>query len=126
MNIENISSNKYSVKQTRDNYIKHVFDNNLCNTYHDLAKLISELYVNIKCTSIRKNIWFVFENHRWKRSNQSIIYEIINELINDFKDQSIQTNNITQIIGYLNNNSFIKQLISECANLLIDYKLRIN
>lgn len=108
-------------------------------THDDIAKVIYELYHHtFRCASIKKNIWYEFQGHRWiKIDNGYTLQNIISdELTKEFshlmsnyylqlstnevhgqeRDRlTIKTKNIAKIIEKLKTHSFKQSVITECS-----------
>lgn len=107
-------------------------------THHDIAKIIFEMYKHqYRCTSISKNIWYEFKNHRWSNidSGFSLSMKIANELPKEYmrlagmqliemstSEDGFQSENIKKrydrtikIANNLKNQSFINQVMQACG-----------
>ena len=113
------------------------------NTYY-IAKNVYCTYGHLfKCSSISKNVWYEFSNHRWNRVEEG--YSLKARLSEDFANQyllevseiakkamtasGIEKDDLQnrrmrteKIIEKLMNNSFKKTIMDECASIFYDAK----
>jgi P4 family phage/plasmid primase-like protien len=109
---------------------------------YDIAKIIKELYkFEYKCTSIRDNLWWQFENHRWKKIDSAytlgikLSEEVAKEfallsasyvkesaLTNGYKADILikKSSDINKLILELKKTPYKERLIRECSPLFYD------
>lgn len=119
------------------------------NTSYDIAKVLYELYNDTyKCSSIKKDTWYEFKNHLWRKMEAAnkLYLNISEELVFFYKNKvkSIRKDlleleddeeqdalfkkgllkqkkdNINKIIKKLKDCKFKKNLIDECKHLFYD------
>jgi P4 family phage/plasmid primase-like protien len=113
-------------------------------TDYDVAKVIHEMYkYEFKCTAITGNIWWQFENHRWKKIDNAYTLGIklsedvareFAELSASYMKESIlssghkadilvkKSTDINKLILDLKRTPFKDKIIRECAPLFYDSK----
>ncbi|CAH6421833.1 D5 DNA Primase [uncultured virus] len=67
--------------------INELFEEAETGTEYDIAKVVFELYKHIyKCSSIKQNIWYEFQKHRWRsiESGHTLHTKISEELTTEF------------------------------------------
>lgn len=109
----------------------------------DLANVIYELYkCYFRCASIKENIWFEFQKHRWVNVQKG--YTLLNimsgnELKKEFSDLQfhymnkardaqgsiaedwiVKSNAVNKVLKNLKNRQFKESVLSECACLFYD------
>ena len=111
---------------------------------YDIAMIIKELYrYEYKCTSIKDNIWWQFENHRWLKIDSAYTLGIrmseevakqFAELSSEYMRESIlstgqkadillkKSSDIIKLIGELKRTSYKERIIRECSSLFYDCK----
>lgn len=121
------------------------------NTSYDIAKVLFELYNDTyKCSSIKKDTWYVFKDHLWTKmeAGNKLYLNISEELVlfyktkvknirkellelEDDEDQEAlfkkgvlkqKKDNINKIIKKLKDCKFKKNLMDECKHLFYDEK----
>jgi P4 family phage/plasmid primase-like protien len=111
------------------------------NTYYLAKSVFSKYCDRFVCSSIGKNIWWEFRNHRWNRIEQGYTLLLLfsedfaNEYNKEIADISIQATRVTglekeelqqrrtridKIVEKLMNNTFKKTLLDECKSLFYD------
>jgi P4 family phage/plasmid primase-like protien len=120
------------------------FINAESGTHADLAKLLYELYrFRFKCSSISKNVWYEFQDHRWVKSEEAVglRQEIMYNISHKFTDLAISYSNMTKsldkIEAQMNRNRsdemnriskklqdvpFVTNVIKACAQQFYDAK----
>jgi P4 family phage/plasmid primase-like protien len=74
------------VRSYSDEYIKQ----SLTGSHHDLAKACFERYGNeFVCASIVQNVWYQYENHKWKRIEEGVFLrqKLSDEFVTTFSDK---------------------------------------
>ena len=113
-------------------------------TEHDISKIIFELYKHIfKCTSIKHNVWYEFQKHRWVEVEEGYtLSEKISEdltkefaLINasymtdtalgvrdgQYKDDTVEkASRVMKLLLKLKKTGFKGSIMSECARKFYD------
>jgi len=117
-------------------------------THNDIAGLVAELYRhNFKCTSIKKNAWYEFQDHRWvyvengytlaekiatEFSKEFVSYqsedfgEVKNGEVEGRDDLVTKCHKIIGIIGKLKHEGFLSSVMSACAKKMKDSKFEFN
>jgi P4 family phage/plasmid primase-like protien len=112
---------------------------------YDVAMVIKELYkFEYKCTSIKDNLWWQFENHRWKKvdSAYTLGIRLSEDVAREFallsatylKESAVCTgykadilvkksSDITKLILELKKTPYKERIIRECAPLFYDNTL---
>jgi P4 family phage/plasmid primase-like protien len=83
---DNILEYNKIIKLYTENYIKESLE----GSHHDLAKALYERYgTEFICASIAQNIWYQYENHRWKRIEEGVFLrqKISQEIVKIFEDK---------------------------------------
>ena len=128
------------IKEEFKNMMKKSLDG---NTYF-LAKSVYAKYAErFVCSSITKNIWWEFKNHRWNRVQDGYTLKILlsedfaNEYNREIAEISLKLTQvggiekeelqarrtrIDKIVGNLMNTNFKETLVKECKNLFYDDK----
>lgn len=113
-------------------------------TDYDIARIVKEMYkFEYKCTSIEKNTWWQFENHRWTQIDSAYTLGIklsedvakeFAELSASYMRESIvsygnksdmfvkKSTDINKLIIDLKKTNYKNTLIKECASLFYDSK----
>jgi P4 family phage/plasmid primase-like protien len=113
-------------------------------TDYDIARIVKEMYkFEYKCTSIEKNTWWQFENHRWTRIDSAYTLGIklsedvakeFAELSANYMRESItchgnksdmlvkKSTDINKLIIDLKKTNYKNTIIKECASLFYDAK----
>lgn len=125
------------------NNMKTIVQEAESGTEDDLAKVIYELYkYNFKCVSIKKNIWYEFQQHRWVmvESGYTLNNKISDELTKQFltlasdylklganEDSNVKQEfmkkkgeEMTKIATRLKKTGFKSAVMSACANRFYD------
>ena len=111
-------------------------------TEYDVAKVVYEIYKDqYKCTAIGNNIWYEFQEHRWKEVEgaYTLSTKISEELTKEFallntlymKQMAIhkgqendgqlkRANNVMKIMMNLRKSGFKDRVIKECRNMFYD------
>jgi len=114
-------------------------------TEYDIGKVIHELYkYKFKCASIKNNIWYEFQDHRWVEieSAHTLNTKISEELTTEFAnlnsyyyhkialEKGLERDNLqmkakkmTDIMLNLKKSAFKERVIRECAILFYDSKI---
>ena len=112
------------------------------NTDFDIASIIADIYkYEYKCSSISKQIWWQFNNHRWNKIDcgYSLSIKMSTDLCSEFvnlhyeiRKESIQLigqegdtlnrrcKDIDKLINNLKNGVYKERIIKECSKLLYD------
>jgi hypothetical protein len=127
---ENFSTNKIKNHRLKGEYPQ------------DIAELVFNTYkYHYKCTSIKHNIWYEFQNHRWSMVDYHVSLEheirttISNKLVeiignyndticnqqDEIKNQYIQkSKNLANITYKLKTHSFLHKIMKECQIIFYD------
>ena len=121
--------------------LKQLLKNSLNMTHTDVSRVIYHEYKNeFVCSAIRKQEWYQFKNHRWRKTDCAVALRryISNSIVNLYvkfqsecnteaieldsssaeKEILIETSNkIGKLISQLKKTSFKKSLIDECAEM---------
>ena len=111
---------------------------------YDVAMIIKELYkFEYKCTGIKENIWWQFENHRWKKidSGYTLGIKLSEDVAKEFallsasymRESTVTANyrsdmlvskasSINKLVLELKKTPYKNKIISECAPLFYDNK----
>jgi len=111
---------------------------------YDVAMVIKELYkFEYKCTGIKENIWWQFENHRWKKidSGYTLGIKLSEDVAKEFallsasymRESTVTANyrsdmlvskasSINKLVLELKKTPYKNKIISECAPLFYDNK----
>jgi phage/plasmid-associated DNA primase len=122
--------------------INELFEEAETGTEYDVAKVVYELYKhNYRCASIKNNIWYEFQRHRWVEieSAHTLHTKISEELTKEFaylnaslyaesateegakRDNLLKrANNISKIILNLKKSGFKGRVIEECSRIFYD------
>lgn len=129
------------VELLREN-VKTIISEAECGSHDDIAKVVYELYKHYyKCASIKKNIWYEFQQHRWVMidSGYTLANKISDEVTNEFAKLASQyfaesiekkglekdhlmtkANQVCKIVEKLKNEPFKNSLLNACARRFID------
>ena len=124
--------------------VNKLLENANSKTDYDIAMVIKELYkYEYKCTSIKDNVWWQFENHRWRKIDSAYTLGIrmseevakqFAELAAGYMRESIlstgqkadillkKSSDIIKIISELKRTSYKERIIRECSSLFYDSK----
>jgi len=84
---DNIVEYNKIIKAYSENYIKESLE----GSHHDLAKALYERYgTEFVCASVSQNIWYQYENHRWKRIEEGVFLrqKISQEIVKLFEEKN--------------------------------------
>lgn len=131
------------MKLIRANVNKLLEEANI-KTDYDIALILKEMYKHeFKCTSISGNIWWQFENHRWKKIDGAYTFGIkmseevarqFAELSSAYMKESIscsgqkadillrKSGDIVKLIIDLKKTAYKERIIRECSSLFYDCK----
>jgi P4 family phage/plasmid primase-like protien len=131
------------MKLIRANVNKLLEEANI-KTDYDIALILREMYRHeFKCTSISGNIWWQFENHRWKKIDGAYTFGIkmseevarqFAELSASYMRESItcsgqkadillrKSGDIVKLIIDLKKTAYKERIIRECSSLFYDCK----
>lgn len=131
------------MKLIRANVNKLLEEANI-KTDYDIALILKEMYKHeFKCTSISGNIWWQFENHRWKKIDGAYTFGIkmseevarqFAELSSAYMTESIscsgqkadillrKSGDIVKLIIDLKKTAYKERIIRECSSLFYDCK----
>ena len=131
------------MKLIRANVNKLLEEANI-KTDYDIALILKEMYKHeFKCTSITGNIWWQFENHRWKKIDGAYTFGIkmseevarqFAELSATYMKESIlssgqkadillrKAGDIVKLIVDLKKTTYKERIIKECSSLFYDCK----
>ena len=134
---------KEYAKLQKETYNK-ILKDGLDGTNTSIARVVIARYrYKFKCASIKHNIWYEYENHRWKEidSGYSIRKIISNEIVNDYMkyqkylyakmgEEKVNNNNRSKILDSvqevvtlmkkLNDVNFRVNVVKACADELYD------
>jgi len=131
------------MKLIRANVNKLLEEANI-KTDYDIALILKEMYKHeFKCTSITGNIWWQFENHRWKKIDGAYTFGIkmSEEVARQFAELSAvymresilcsgqkadillrKSGDIVKLIIDLKKTAYKERIIRECSSLFYDCK----
>lgn len=111
-------------------------------TDYDIARVLKEMYKHdFKCSSISGNIWWQFDNHRWRRIDGAYTFalKMSTEVAKEFAKLSAnyiiqsstetghrsdmflkKSNDINKLISDLKKKIYKDRIISECTSLFYD------
>jgi P4 family phage/plasmid primase-like protien len=104
--------------------INKLLENANAKADYDIAMIIKELYkYEYKCTSIKDNTWWQFENHRWKKIDSA--YTLGIRLSEDVAKEfallsSIYLQESTTVTGY--KSDILHKKAKDICNLVLDLK----
>ena len=132
------TDNPEGYAQTLRNNIKNIIREAETGTHDDIAKVVYEMYKHVfRCVSIKKNIWYEFQGHRWVLvdSGYTLANKLSDELTKEFsflaseyfskaatshgieKDSLFSKGKtITKLIDKLKNQSFKNSVIVACSH----------
>jgi P4 family phage/plasmid primase-like protien len=123
------------IKSYTENYIKESLE----GSHHDLARALYERYgTEFVCASVAQNIWYQYENHRWKKIEEGIFLrqKISQEIVKLFEEKNseilvkmskapesehaiigVQLKLVQKMIKQLKSHPFKSNVMKECKDV---------
>lgn len=130
---------EYAKIQKKKNY--SFIKDSLNGGHHDMAKLLYNLHKDkFKCVSLKKDAWFMYENHRWVVIEEGIVLaqkipvdlvDIYNNIRRKIQAQAAEEEDgngdlqksikvVNKIICSLKSTPFIKNVMAQCRSVFYD------
>lgn len=128
-------------KMQRENFNSKMRDGLDCSNGSIAKVVIAKYRYRFKCASIKHNIWYEYENHRWKEIDtgysirklidseisaeyikyQKYLYSVVNETQGREKENALaDTTDVQKLLKKLNDINFRKNVVNACADELYD------